>query len=45
MKSDASPAKGKKAASLNETNTNMHKLRKMGLDTTFKVSGGKKTPA
>lgn len=45
MKSDASPAKGKKAMGMNESNTNMHKLRKMGLDTKFEVSGGKKTPA
>lgn len=43
-KNDAA-LKGKATGPINAENTNMHKLRKMGMNPQFEVSGGKKTPA
>ena len=42
---DAALSKGKAAGGMTADNTNLHKLRKMGQDPKFEVSGGKKTPA
>lgn len=44
-KNDASLSKGKETGSVNADNTNLHKLRKMGQEPKFEVSGAKKTPA
>lgn len=43
-KNDAA-LKGKATGPINAENTNLHKLRKMGMEPKFQVSGGKKTPA
>ena len=44
-KNDAALSKGKQTGSINAENTNLHKLRKMGQEPKFEVSGSKKTPA
>jgi hypothetical protein len=44
-KNDAVLSKGKVAGGMNASNTNMHKLMKMGQHPKVHVSGGKKTPA
>jgi hypothetical protein len=44
-KNDAALSKGKETGSVNADNTNLHKLRKMGQEPKFEVSGSKKTPA
>jgi hypothetical protein len=44
-KNDASLSKGKETGGINAENTNLHKLRKMGQEPKFEVSGSKKTPA
>lgn len=44
-KNDAALSKGKSTGGMTAQNTNLHKLRKMGQEPKFEVSGGKKTPA
>lgn len=43
-KNDAALSKGN-TTKMTASNTNMHKLMKMGKKTKFEASGGKKTPA